>query len=181
MKTEPYKRAADVLYKLTAIYYENKRYAHYPRFKVWQQTLSYFHTLEDAEKRIRELVEDNRKAMFQADILGITMASPLKRYLSMQTFGGEMIRSALAPILKMGHSSRRQKFQASPLQTLFEAVNHSKAELKRSAVLKWGTLLKYCRGILCHWKLLTVCHLHQKESSKFIIEHERIFKIWVLR
>ena len=62
MKTEPYKRATDVLYKLTAIYYKNKRYGRYPRFKVRQQTLSYFHTLEDAENRIRKLVEDNRKA-----------------------------------------------------------------------------------------------------------------------
>ena len=55
-----YKRSADVLYKLTAIYYENKRYARYPRFKVRQQTLSYFHSLKDAEKRIIGLVEKDR-------------------------------------------------------------------------------------------------------------------------
>lgn len=62
MKIEHYKRATDVLYKLTAIYYENKRYRRYPRFKVRRQTLSYFHTLKDAENRISELVEDNRNA-----------------------------------------------------------------------------------------------------------------------
>ena len=62
MKIEPYKRAADVLYKLTVIYYENKRHGRYPRFKVRQQTLNYFHTLKDAEIRIRELVENNRKS-----------------------------------------------------------------------------------------------------------------------
>lgn len=54
---------SDVLYKLTAIYYENKKYVRYPRFKVRRQILSYFHSLEDAEKRILELVEDNRKTV----------------------------------------------------------------------------------------------------------------------
>ena len=60
MKIEPYKRAADVLYKLITIYYDDKQTAHYPRFKIKERTDGYFHTLEDAERRISKLVEDDK-------------------------------------------------------------------------------------------------------------------------
>ena len=52
-----YERSTDVLYKLTAIYYENKKYARYPRFKVWRHTYGYFHTLDEAEDLMRKEVD----------------------------------------------------------------------------------------------------------------------------
>lgn len=58
-----YERATDVLYKLVTIRYANKPYARYPCFKVERTCVGYFHTLEEAEKRITELVaEDNKSA-----------------------------------------------------------------------------------------------------------------------
>lgn len=62
-----YERSTDVLYRLTAIYYENKRYARYPRFKVWKHTYGYFHTLEGAEELMRKQV-DKRKSFAEDDI-----------------------------------------------------------------------------------------------------------------
>lgn len=61
MELKPYKRATDVLYKLVTIRYANKAYARYPRFKVERYGVGYFHTLEDAEKRIAELVAKDKK------------------------------------------------------------------------------------------------------------------------
>jgi hypothetical protein len=56
-------RLTDVLYKLTTICYKNKAYARYPRFKVSQQVFGYYHTLEDAEKKIGELVAKNAETV----------------------------------------------------------------------------------------------------------------------
>ena len=56
-------RLTDVLYKLTTICYKNKAYARYPRFKVNQQVFGYYHTLEDAEKKIGELVAKNAETI----------------------------------------------------------------------------------------------------------------------
>ena len=47
-KSSRFKRSTNVLYKLIAIYYENKRYARYPRFKVFRETYGYFYKLEEA-------------------------------------------------------------------------------------------------------------------------------------
>lgn len=58
---KPYKRATDVLYRLDTIRYANKAYARYPRFKVERSCGGYFHTLEDAEKRISKLVAKDKK------------------------------------------------------------------------------------------------------------------------
>ena len=54
MRRELYTRATDVLYKLTAIYYQGKSEARYPRFKVRREVAGYFHSLEDAEQRKAE-------------------------------------------------------------------------------------------------------------------------------
>ncbi len=62
MNKEPYIRATDVLYKLEAIYYQNKSHARYPRFKVIKETEGYFHTLEEAERRIQEYVDKEEQA-----------------------------------------------------------------------------------------------------------------------
>ena len=64
MRREPYTRATDVLYKLTTIYYQDKTQARYPRFEVRHEVTGYFHSLEDAEKRIRKYVTDKEKAKF---------------------------------------------------------------------------------------------------------------------
>lgn len=62
MRREPYIRATDVLYKLTTIYYQCKAEARYPRFEVQRDVTGYFHSLKDAEQRIREYVTDEEKA-----------------------------------------------------------------------------------------------------------------------
>ena len=54
MRREHYTRATDVLYKLTTIYYQGKSEARYPRFDVRREVTGYFHSLEDAEWRIRK-------------------------------------------------------------------------------------------------------------------------------
>lgn len=61
MEIKPYKRATDVLYRLDTIRYTNKAYARYPHFKVERSCVGYFHTLEDAEKRISKLVAKDKK------------------------------------------------------------------------------------------------------------------------
>lgn len=62
MRRQPYTRATDVLYKLTTIYYQGKSAARYPRFEVRREVTGYFHSLEDAERRIRKYVTDEEKA-----------------------------------------------------------------------------------------------------------------------
>lgn len=61
MRREPYNRATDVLYKLTTIYYQGKYEARYPRFEVRREVAGYFHSLEDAEGRIRKYVTDVKR------------------------------------------------------------------------------------------------------------------------
>lgn len=60
-KRSRFKRSTNVLYKLIAIYYENKRYARYPRFKVFRETYGYFHKLEEAEELMRKQVAKHKK------------------------------------------------------------------------------------------------------------------------
>ena len=62
MRRDPYDRATDVLYKLTTIYYQGKSEARYPRFDVRREVTGYFHSLEDAERRIRKYVADEEEA-----------------------------------------------------------------------------------------------------------------------
>ena len=62
MRRKPYTRATDVLYKLTTIYYQGKSEARYPRFEVRREVEGYFHSLEDAEQRIRKYVKDEKVA-----------------------------------------------------------------------------------------------------------------------
>ncbi len=61
MRRESYTRATDVLYKLTTIYYQGKSASRYPRFEVRREVTGYFHSLEDAEKRIRKYITDEDK------------------------------------------------------------------------------------------------------------------------
>ena len=61
MRRAPYNRATDVLYKLTTIYYQGKYEARYPRFEVRREVAGYFHSLEDAEGRIRKYVTDVKR------------------------------------------------------------------------------------------------------------------------
>ncbi|MBR5470408.1 MAG: hypothetical protein IKU78_08075 [Paludibacteraceae bacterium] len=66
--TEPvYERATDVLYQLEAIYYQNKAYARYPRFKIDRGVRGYFHSWEEAEKRIQELVNEDKQNVAEYD------------------------------------------------------------------------------------------------------------------
>lgn len=61
MRREPYTRATDVLYRLITIYYQDKSEARYPRFEVQRDVTGYFHSLEDAERRIRRYVTDVKR------------------------------------------------------------------------------------------------------------------------
>lgn len=62
MRREPYIRATDVLYRLTTIYYQCRAKARCPRFDVRREVAAYFHSLEDAERRIRKYVADEVRA-----------------------------------------------------------------------------------------------------------------------
>ena len=62
MRREPYIRATDVLYRLTTIYYQCRAKVRYPRFDVRREVAGYFHSLEDAERRIRKYVADEVRA-----------------------------------------------------------------------------------------------------------------------
>ena len=52
----------DVLFQLVAICYCNKPRARYPRFRVYRQTIGYFHSLRDAERRVMECVAEVEQA-----------------------------------------------------------------------------------------------------------------------
>lgn len=56
MTRKSYHRYTDVLFQLVAICYCNKSRARYPRFRVYRQTIGYFHSLRDAEGRLMECV-----------------------------------------------------------------------------------------------------------------------------
>lgn len=62
MTHESYHRYTDVLFLLVAICYCNKPRARYPRFRVYRQTIGYFHSLRDAEGRLMECVAEVEKA-----------------------------------------------------------------------------------------------------------------------
>ena len=74
-KSSRFKRSTNVLYKLIAIYYENKQYARYPRFKVFRETYGYFHKLEEAGWQ-----DEKTKKSFtlQTPILNIVMKQQMK-------------------------------------------------------------------------------------------------------
>lgn len=59
--------ATDVLYQLEAICYQNKAYARYPRFKIDRHIRGYFHSWEEAEKRIQELVNEDKQNVAEYD------------------------------------------------------------------------------------------------------------------
>ena len=61
MKRGTHTRATDVLYKLVAIYYQCKSEARYPHFEVRHETIGYFHSLKDAERRVRQCIEDEEQ------------------------------------------------------------------------------------------------------------------------
>lgn len=66
-KSSRFKRSTNVLYKLIAIYYENKRYARYPRFKVFRENhnhwlaINLFPVRRKVSDRLQEKLERGLK------------------------------------------------------------------------------------------------------------------------
>ena len=103
LRENQYEKATDVFYKLVTTYYANKTYARYPCFKVEHRTVGYFHTLEDAERRINKLVARNiagardeeyygfvvREIPFDWEIVSDYYSQRTRTYLEDGSFFGE--------------------------------------------------------------------------------------------
>ena len=158
MRREPYTRATDVLYKLTTIYYQGKSEARYPRFEVRREVTGYFHSLEDAERRIRKYVTDEKKAK-----------SSGKYRSDYDYYYGFVIDE----IPFDWHLTGDHRYT---IRIWAEHLNHSMDDPKRSAVLRWVTWLRCCRAIPYRWRLYIVSHQLLREPRRFAEEYARSFK-----
>lgn len=146
MKRESYIRATDVLYRLTTICYQCKPEARYPCFEVRRGVAGYFHSLADAERRIRHYITENEKSKYtngySHDYYGFVVDEiPFDWHL----WG---LHNALAPILTTAHSSHRQKSRIYVITTV-NVMSLSKGGKPRSALSRSATWLRCCWAIRC--------------------------------